>query len=75
MTAPADLDVREALAERLIDNTTQALETLSVHLGLELGLYQALNDLGSATEVEIASATGVAPRYAREWLEQQAAAG
>ena len=75
MTAPADLDGREALAERLIDNTTQALETLSVHLGLELGLYQALNDLGSATEVEIASATGVAPRYAREWLEQQAAAG
>jgi hypothetical protein len=24
-----------------------ALETLSVHLGLEPGLYQALNDLGS----------------------------
>jgi SAM-dependent methyltransferase len=51
------------------------LETLGVHLGLELGLYQALADLGAATEAEVASHAGVAPRYAREWLEQQAAAG
>jgi SAM-dependent methyltransferase len=75
MTAHTDLDAREALAERLVDATTQALETLSVYLGLELGLYQALNDLGAATELEIAAAIGVAPRYAREWLEQQATAG
>jgi SAM-dependent methyltransferase len=75
MTAQTDLDAREALAERLVDDTTHALEALSVHLGLELGLYQALADLGTATEAEIAAATGVAPRYAREWLEQQAVAG
>lgn len=48
MTAHTDLDAREALAERLVDDTTHALETLSVHLGLEPGLYQALNDLGSS---------------------------
>ena len=47
MTAHTDLDAREALADRLVDATTHALETLSIHLGLELGLYQALNDLGS----------------------------
>jgi hypothetical protein len=47
MTAPTDLDVREALAERLLDDTTHVLEMLSVYLGLELGLYQALNDLGA----------------------------
>jgi 2-polyprenyl-3-methyl-5-hydroxy-6-metoxy-1,4-benzoquinol methylase len=75
MTAQTDLDAREALAERLVEDTTHALETLSVNLGLELGLYQALNNLGTATELEIAAATGVAPRYAREWLEQQAVAG
>jgi SAM-dependent methyltransferase len=75
LTAHTGLDAREALAERLSDATTHALETLSVHLGLELGLYQALNDLGAATEAEVAAHAGVAPRYAREWLEQQAAAG
>jgi SAM-dependent methyltransferase len=75
MTAPADLDAREALAERLVDHTTHALETLSIYLGLELGLYQALNDLGAATEAEVAAHAGVAPRYAREWLEQQAVTG
>ena len=75
MTAHTDLDAREALAQRLVDDTTHALETLSVYLGLELGLYQALNGLGAATEAEIAAATAIAPRYAREWLEQQAAAG
>jgi SAM-dependent methyltransferase len=75
MTTHTDLDAREALAERLVDDTTHALETLSVYLGLELGLYQALADLGAATEAEFAAAAGVAPRYAREFLEQQAAAG
>jgi SAM-dependent methyltransferase len=75
MTARTDLDAREALAERLVDDTTHSLETLSVYLGLELGLYQALADLGTATEAEVAAHAGVAPRYAREWLEQQAAAG
>jgi SAM-dependent methyltransferase len=75
MTAPTDLDARETLAERLVDDTTHSLEMLSVYLGLELGLYRALADLGTATEAEVAAHTGVAPRYAREWLEQQATAG
>jgi SAM-dependent methyltransferase len=51
------------------------LEAFSVYLGLELGLYRALADVETATEAEIADQTHVAPRYAREWLEQQAAAG
>jgi SAM-dependent methyltransferase len=75
MTARTEVDDREALAERLVDDTTHALEILSVHLGLELGLYQALADLGAATQAEVATHAGVAPRYAREWLEQQATAG
>jgi hypothetical protein len=75
MTAHTDLDAREALAERLIDDTTRSLEMLGVYLGLELGLYQALTDLGAATEAELAAHAGVAPRYTREWLEQQATAG
>ena len=70
-----DLDAREVLAERLVDDVTCSLETLSVYLGLELGLYRALTELGAATESEVVAHTGVAPRYVREWLEQQAAAG
>jgi hypothetical protein len=42
LTAHTDLDAREALAERLVDATTHALETLGVYLGLELALHQAL---------------------------------
>ena len=75
MTAHTDTDARQALADRLVDDTTHALETLSVYLGLELRLYRALADLGTATQAEVAGHVGIAPRYAREWLEQQAAAG
>lgn len=75
MTSHTELDAREALAERLVEDTTHSLETLSVYLGLELGLYRALAKLGTSTEADVAAQAGVAPRYAREWLEQQAAAG
>jgi SAM-dependent methyltransferase len=75
MTTHTDVDAREALAERLVDDLTHSLEMLSVYLGLDLGLYRALTDLGTATEAQVAGRTGVAPRYVREWLEQQAVAG
>jgi 2-polyprenyl-3-methyl-5-hydroxy-6-metoxy-1,4-benzoquinol methylase len=75
MTAHTDVDAREALSERLVDDATRSLETLSVYLGLELGLYQTLSDLQPVTEAEVAAGAGIALRYAREWLEQQAAAG
>ena len=75
MTISTDDDPREVLAGRLVDGLTGAMETLGVYLGVELGLYRALNDLGEATEAEVANQAGVAPRYAREWLEQQAVAG
>lgn len=68
-------DPRAALADRLITETTAALETLSVVVGLELGLYRTLRESGPAGYAELAARAGVHPRYAREWLEQQAAAG
>jgi hypothetical protein len=64
---------RDLLAERFMDSALPALELLSVHLGLELGLYRALD--GGATETDLATRAGIAPRYAREWLEQQTVAG
>jgi len=75
MTTVSDVDARELLAGRLVDGLTQALELFGVYLGVELGLYRALAEFGAVTEAELAGHAGVAPRYAREWLEQQAVAG
>lgn len=68
-------DAREALGERVFAAMTQTTEIFSMHLGLELGLYQALRTAGRATSTELATASGVHERYTREWLEQQAVAG
>ena len=65
----------EALTARLLQSTTQALELYGIYLGKELGLYDALRSGSRLTPPELAEAAGIAPRYAREWLEQQAVAG
>ncbi len=51
------------------------MEILSIYVGDRLGFYRALVDDGGATASQLADATGTNERYAREWLEQQAAAG
>lgn len=66
---------REALANRLVADLSASMETVGVWLGLRLGLYAALDDLGPATAAQVASRAGIDTRYAREWLEQQAVAG
>jgi Rv2258c-like winged HTH domain len=65
----------DALVERLFNATIDTLGIASVHIGGRLGFYQALADGGEATPAELASRTGTAERYVREWLEQQAVAG
>jgi len=65
----------DALTSRLLHSTIQALEVFSIYLGKELGLYAALSSGAQVTPPELARAAGIAPRYAREWLEQQAVAG
>ena len=69
------LDRTDALAERLFGAALGALELHSVYLGSELGLYRALDEHGPLVSDELAETAGIAPRYAREWLEQQAVAG
>ena len=68
------VDATTALAERLLEAVTSSLELAAVHLGSELGWYRALAG-APATAPELAGRTGTGPRYAREWLEQQAVAG
>jgi 2-polyprenyl-3-methyl-5-hydroxy-6-metoxy-1,4-benzoquinol methylase len=73
MTTPDAIERRDALAERLVLNAVGAFDLFSVYLGERLGLYQALADRGPMTPAELAAAAAIHERYAREWLEQQAA--
>ncbi|MFE9535772.1 class I SAM-dependent methyltransferase [Streptomyces sp. NPDC006691] len=65
----------QALSVRLFMAGLGAAELMTAYLGLRLGLYDVLAEGGPATAPELAERAGIAPRYAREWLEQQAAAG
>jgi len=66
---------REALSERLFDAGLGMLDTLVVYLGDRLGLYRAMAGHEGMTSADLASRAGIHERYAREWLEHQAAAG
>src|SRR5438093_3566881 len=62
---------RDRFAQAVFASSLGYFDILSIHLGLRLGLYRALADGGAMTSDELASAAGIAERYAREWLEQQ----
>ena len=65
---------RDAFAQRIHEAALGFFDVLSIRLGDRLGLYATLAE-GSATPSELAERAGIAERYAREWLEQQTAAG
>ncbi|WP_345382911.1 class I SAM-dependent methyltransferase [Pseudonocardia yuanmonensis] len=48
---------------------------MHVYVGDRLGLYTALATMPDSSPGELAVGAGIAERYAREWLEQQAVAG
>ncbi|TML98036.1 MAG: methyltransferase domain-containing protein [Actinobacteria bacterium] len=64
---------RDALVGRLFMSAVGAFDLFSVYLGERLGLYRVLADDGPLTSAELAAAAGIHERYAREWLEHQAA--
>ncbi|KAF0968328.1 class I SAM-dependent methyltransferase [Gordonia sp. YY1] len=70
-TAPS----ADEFAERFLDSTLATAETMSVYLGERLGWYQCLADHGPLTAADLAARTATDARYAREWLEMQAAFG
>lgn len=71
----ADPQAVAAFADRFLASWLGAIDVLAVYVGDRLGWYRALADAGPLTSSALAEATGTAERYAREWLEQQAAAG
>ena len=71
----ADTDqVRDAFVERLFGSALGTMDVFTVYLGDRLGLYRALAH-GPLMPGELAERAGINARYAREWLEQQAATG
>jgi 2-polyprenyl-3-methyl-5-hydroxy-6-metoxy-1,4-benzoquinol methylase len=68
----------EAKVEEFAGNLFMAclatMELANVELGVRLGLYEALAGAGPVTAARLAESAGIAERYAREWLEQQAVA-
>jgi 2-polyprenyl-3-methyl-5-hydroxy-6-metoxy-1,4-benzoquinol methylase len=66
---------RNRLLKRLFQTCLDALDIFSVYLGHHLGYYATLRDSRPLTSAELAAAAGTHERYAREWLEQQAATG
>jgi SAM-dependent methyltransferase len=74
-TAPVDIDKLMAFVFRAVDEVGATLNCALVVMGDKLGLYRALAGNGPLTPGELASRTGTAERYAREWLNAQAAGG
>ena len=66
---------RDAFVERLFLASVGAMDVLCVYVGDRLGLYRALGEAGPTTPGGLAAIANVNERYAREWLEQQAASG
>lgn len=75
MTTKTDANRRDALLEHIFQSVIGTQDTMHFYLGHKLGLYAALAEVDAATSANLAERTGVAERYAREWLEQQAVAG
>ena len=71
----SDAERSEAFVGQLFMAGLGGFELLNVYLGDRLGLYRQLDGSGGVTTAGLAASAGIAERYAREWLEQQAGAG
>lgn len=72
MTATVSAD---QFADRLFHASLSTIDVLATYVGDRLGWYRALASGGPATPAELVERAGGNVRYAREWLEQQAASG
>lgn len=63
------------VADRLMAAAMGTLDILSIALGERLGYYRLLAEREPLTPPGLAAASRTAPRYTREWLEQQAVTG
>ena len=59
--------------QKIIGDLGAAFSIGPVRIGGALGIYGAMADLGATSSAQLATATGLAERYLREWLWHQAA--
>lgn len=67
-------DATAVFEDRMMKAALGWFDLMAAHLGSQLGWYAALSDSKGLTAGELAARTHTDARYAREWLEQQAAA-
>ncbi|WP_246079777.1 class I SAM-dependent methyltransferase [Nonomuraea mesophila] len=65
----------DEFADRLLGSALGTIDLLSMHIGDRMGWYRALAAHGPADPAELVARSQGHERYAREWLEQQAATG
>ncbi|MCV2490045.1 class I SAM-dependent methyltransferase [Geodermatophilus sp. YIM 151500] len=63
----------DEVADRVLAAALGAFDTLTVYLGDRLGWYRIMAGAGPLSPADLADRSGTNERYAREWLEQQAA--
>jgi 2-polyprenyl-3-methyl-5-hydroxy-6-metoxy-1,4-benzoquinol methylase len=71
----AQQDAMQVFVGKLVGDMGAAFTAPLNVLGDRLGLFAALAEIGPATADAVAAHTGLFPRYVREWLAAQAAAG
>lgn len=72
---PLDPERLKRTAKHAFDQLSGAVTAAMMYLGDDLGLYRALADAGPCDAAGLAARTGLAERWVREWLHNQAAAG
>lgn len=70
-----DENALNAFVEKAVGDLSAGYGGVMVSLGDKLGLYKAMAGAGPISPSELASRTGCAERYVREWLNSQAAGG
>ena len=70
-----DMSKVEQFMHQVVGDLGAALSAVLIHVGDRLGLYAAMGDAQPVTSAELARRTGLAERYVREWLHNQAASG
>lgn len=75
MTAAVNQQKLDEFIGKVVNDVGATMSSILVVMGDALGLYRTLRDDGPLLSGELASKAGIAERYAREWLNAQAAAG
>lgn len=72
---PVDEAKLEQFLGGMVNDMGAALNSVLVMIGVELGLWQALDGAGPVSAATLSETTGLRERYLREWLAAQAASG